>query len=715
MAVNFRGPSSRAGKSDKSTSSATVARKERREPSSNSTIAIGMLLAVALGLAILHRFQGPALPKEAAPRQAQAPQEDVFGEIPVKTELDWQPCFRGDKQARFQCARLAVPVVDGLSKSTAKMADNRNSNKPRTSFSDQTIELALIMLPGKGHVDRNNFSDSPLIVSPGATGVGGVDFVRLAGQYLQHVTGSDQDIVGFDPRGSGYSRPHIDCWTSLNFPVGPEDSKSKLYTQDAMRVGYEHRSTWATQKAALELPDLEQDGRRTRVADAHDRAVTSLCRDKHEKVDGQSSLFPYMGTRYTASDMMRIVDAWELWKFGPRSSTEVEKDQTSENRNPASTKGKLVFWGFSYGSFVGTTFAAMYPDRVGRLILDGVVDAYENSRPFRKSSLRDTDKVLDQFFYECQEARDRCAFYRQGDRVSDIMERYSMALENLVASPIYYIDPDSREPRVFGLSGFKKRVFAALQLPLSSFGDLAVLLNSVYARDTLRLATVLRGTSPISEGNKLSGLSRRLANDAALVTQCADKLQPMDQTIPQIQAALTDMLGSSQFGDVWMALNMQCNGWSISSPGLPTEKLPFWARNEPAKTKRLAAVSPLLIGNSFDPVTPLEDAVAMAREFEKAAVVELRTAGHTSLAARSGCLGEAVRDYLQSGAVSASVKGARDFRDDNKGVLRMRCDADGRPFGNGAPMKQPQQVGGKETSTTWEGMAQKIGRDIFMS
>lgn len=63
-----------------------------------------------------------------------------------------------------------------------------------------------------------------------------------------------------------------------------------------------------------------------------------------------------VGTAFVARDMMQIVDA-------------LHED------------GKLRYWGFSYGTILGATVMAMFPDRMDKIILDGVVNPtqyYEN-------------------------------------------------------------------------------------------------------------------------------------------------------------------------------------------------------------------------------------------------------------------------------------------------------------------------------------------------
>jgi pimeloyl-ACP methyl ester carboxylesterase len=59
-----------------------------------------------------------------------------------------------------------------------------------------------------------------------------------------------------------------------------------------------------------------------------------------------------VGTAFSARDLMQIVDA-------------IEPD------------GLLRYWGLSYGTVLGATVASMFPDRIDRIVLDGVTNPHE--------------------------------------------------------------------------------------------------------------------------------------------------------------------------------------------------------------------------------------------------------------------------------------------------------------------------------------------------
>ena len=79
--------------------------------------------------------------------------------------------------------------------------------------------------------------------------------------------------------------------------------------------------------------------------------------------------------------MLSIIQAWDEWRAETHQAEEdivnrqTQLDASGETTYSLDTEGKLVYWGFSYGTLLGATFAAMFPDRIGRVILDGVVDA----------------------------------------------------------------------------------------------------------------------------------------------------------------------------------------------------------------------------------------------------------------------------------------------------------------------------------------------------
>lgn len=119
----------------------------------------------------------------------------------------------------------------------------------------------------------------------------------------------------------------------------------------------------------------------------------------------------------------------------------------------------------------------MFPDRVGRLVLDGVVDADHYVAPIWQESQRDADKVWSSFFKYCHEAKSGCQFYRANDEVTDIEERFESVMKTLKENPISYVLKDTLTPLILTYSDVKFLIFMALYAPMQGFRSVAGLLD----------------------------------------------------------------------------------------------------------------------------------------------------------------------------------------------------------------------------------------------
>jgi pimeloyl-ACP methyl ester carboxylesterase len=128
----------------------------------------------------------------------------------------------------------------------------------------------------------------------------------------------------------------------------------------------------------------------------------------------------YLNTPQTAADMNSILDA-----IGQED---------------------MYYWGFSYGTTLGQTYAQMYPERVTRLIIDGVsnLDEWYNNFGDGESYI-DTDKIFSGFVEECFKAEKNCPLNKiKGqffDTAADLNSYIDDYLKSLEEQPIpVYID-----------------------------------------------------------------------------------------------------------------------------------------------------------------------------------------------------------------------------------------------------------------------------------
>lgn len=265
--------------------------------------------------------------------------------IKPSEDLDWVPCFRGDYVEQFYCSRLTVPL---------------DYNRPlHTSKSNPKVHIALVLLPGRNHSETGTWSESPMLINPGGPGGEGTRMVLSRGKAIQTIAGSDRDVIGFDPRGIGATTPHADCFTKDGQGDVGSLLRRDLWQMGSLAVGLANTSSTATETIVL-----------------RGRGLTKLCSTQDE----EDSILRYAGTPNVAQDMLSIVEAWDRWSSKENSwplkvGSLLELRERGEETTELSTRGKLVYWGFSYGTVLGATFATMFPDKVGRMLLDGVVDS----------------------------------------------------------------------------------------------------------------------------------------------------------------------------------------------------------------------------------------------------------------------------------------------------------------------------------------------------
>lgn len=125
----------------------------------------------------------------------------------------------------------------------------------------------------------------------------------------------------------------------------------------------------------------------------------------------------------------------------------------------------------------------MFPDRVGRVVLDGVIDADFYVEPIWSKSIIDTDPIIDSFPKYCHEGKEKCTLYRPGDSYEDIKTRFIDAQANLRAHPLSFIGPTSHYPYIFTIDILRQILFSALYTPMTSFNLIGLLVNAIIQED----------------------------------------------------------------------------------------------------------------------------------------------------------------------------------------------------------------------------------------
>ncbi|KAJ7660273.1 hypothetical protein DFH06DRAFT_1326406 [Mycena polygramma] len=190
----------------------------------------------------------------------------------------------------------------------------------------------------------------PILFNPGGPGGSGVDAVVGAGAAFATVFGPQFDIVGFDPRGISYSRPIISFFKT--------EVERRFLIPSINTVIY---------------PSLNASSNAVSKAWGDTGLIGELALQSNT-----NGYLQHMSTDNIARDMLRITQA-----FGFE---------------------KLQYWGISYGSVLGATFATLFPNNVGRIMIDGVFEMASYYAASETNMMVDVDASLQAFFDGCNKA-----------------------------------------------------------------------------------------------------------------------------------------------------------------------------------------------------------------------------------------------------------------------------------------------------------------------
>ncbi|KAI0839612.1 alpha/beta-hydrolase [Hypoxylon sp. FL0890] len=510
----------------------------------------------------------------------------------------------------YKCAKLSVPL-DWLNESTAN--------------SSARVSIAITTLPAVVAESDPSFSGT-IIINPGGPGGSGVQYVLDSGKLLQGIADGNKhyEILSFDPRGVGFTDPKADCYN---------DEFSRAVTTIELRA-----------MGPLDS-GLDVVNKQTSMYGAYG----SLC-------EAGPEILAYMSTASVARDMVEIVDKIdELRNQNGTSNTQVPRIQ---------------YWGLSYGTVLGNFFASMFPGRVGRMILEGVVDIHDWVAGEWAKNLQDTLKVYDIYWSSCFEAGSQCALYKPNDTsADDIRHRVETFLNELDASPAPFTSKNNIEE--ITKADIIYLILEALYQPLQLFPYGATLLSEAMAGNFSGVYTALHtsGVLPTPSDSCASApKSYTWSSDTLAAIACGDAASQAGLSTAAFLTYLHEQKATAgDFGAWWARVRLNCKGWRVR-PSYRFEGPFTTPKADPSLVSGIQGrpAAPLLfLSSMYDPVTPRANAVAMAREHAGAVVLVQDSAGHGTQSVPGRCRDGYVRRYFETGEVPAD------------GTV---CEADCKPF-----------------------------------
>jgi pimeloyl-ACP methyl ester carboxylesterase len=390
-----------------------------------------------------------------------------------------------------------------------------------------------------------------MMVNPGGPGFGGSSLADDAQYYFSQDLIDRFDIIAWDPRGTGESTPAVDCVDTFDEYFGLDSPP--------------------------ETPEEKQA-----LIDAS-QAFNEKC------AENSGTILPYISTMASAQDINSL--------------------------RLALGEEKVSFFGFSYGSELGTTWATMFPETVRAIVVDGAVDPNASSVQEGMNQAKGFEGQLATFLKQCSE-KTTCAFHNGGKAEA----AFDQLVLDIDVTPLE-VSKD-RTPVTQGV------LFTAVAQAMYSdyyWPQLSEALSEAQSGDGKGILQLYddyyQRKDDGTYGNEL---------EAFLAISCLD--DPGATSTEEVDSHIEDFIAAAPRLGGNFAYGYSCALWPVEQAA----KVNITGKD---------AGPIVVVGTTGDAATPLESTRKMAQGLEQGILIVVDANQHTGYGANS-CVVKAVDDYL---------------------------------------------------------------------
>jgi pimeloyl-ACP methyl ester carboxylesterase len=390
-----------------------------------------------------------------------------------------------------------------------------------------------------------------MMVNPGGPGFGGSSLADDAQYYFSQDLVDHFDIIAWDPRGTGESTPAVNCVDTFDEYFGLDSPP--------------------------ETPEEKQA-----LIDAS-QAFNDKC------AENSGTILPYISTMASAQDINSL--------------------------RLALGEEKVSFFGFSYGSELGTTWATMFPETVRAIVVDGAVDPNASSIQEGMNQAKGFEGQLATFLKQCSE-KTTCAFHNGGKAEA----AFDQLVLDIDVTPLE-VSKD-RTPVTQGV------LFTAVAQAMYSdyyWPQLSEALSEAQSGDGKGILQLYddyyQRKDDGTYGNEL---------EAFLAISCLD--DPGATSTEEVDLHIEDFIAAAPRLGGNFAYGYSCALWPVEQAA----KVSITGKD---------AGPIVVVGTTGDAATPLESTRKMAQGLEQGILIVVDANQHTGYGANS-CVVKAVDDYL---------------------------------------------------------------------